>query len=108
MARKNLSVVQDDPEANEKAVAVAAAQEAPITSRAHAVRNRQSMELNGLLRERESFEDRIELLSKQYRAALNGLNAHVSDIDAAIALITGGIGTPSPQIEQRAEAEQAV
>lgn len=91
--KPKLSVVQPDLEALARVVSEAAAQTAPITSRAVALRNEQQIRANELTRERQDFEDRKALLTSQYQAAMNGLDEHVADIDAALAIVTGGIWT---------------
>lgn len=86
-ARKaKLALVQPDLEQMEAVVAEAAAQTAPMTSRAIALKNRQQVEVNALIRERGDFEDRRSLLKAQYEAADLALMAHVTDIDDALAL----------------------
>jgi hypothetical protein len=81
-----LELVQPDLEQMEAVVAEAAAQTAPITSRAIALANRQAIEVAGLRRERDEFEDRRSLLKAQFEAADLALMAHVTDIDDALAL----------------------
>lgn len=90
--KPKLSIVQPDLAAMERVVSEAAAAQAPMTWRAPAQRNNQQMRANELIRERQDFEDRKALLTSQYQAAMNGLDEHVADIDAALAIVTGGIG----------------
>ncbi len=88
MAAKNtkLALVQPDLEQMEAVIVEAAAQVAPMTSRAVALLNRQKQEVAQLKRERADFEDRRALLKTQFEAADMALMAHVTDIDEALAL----------------------
>jgi hypothetical protein len=79
-------------ESASKAIADAALQVAPMTSRAIAVRNENQLRANGLIREREDYEDRKSLLTAQYEAAMKGLDENIADIDAALVLTNTGAG----------------
>lgn len=85
-SKTKLALVQPDLDQLEAVVAEAAAQVAPITSRAQLARNDIQLKVNGLIRERADFEDRRSLLKAQYEAADNGLAQQVADIDETLAL----------------------
>lgn len=85
-SKTKLALVQPDLEQMEAVITEAAAQTAPMTSRAVALLNRQKAEVASLLREKADFEDRRGLLKAQYEAADLALMAHVTDIDEALAL----------------------
>lgn len=90
--KAKLALVQPDLDQMEAVVAEAAAQTAPLTSRAIALQNRQQIEVNALRRERADFEDRRALLKAQFDAADLALLAHVTDIDDALALYPQTVG----------------
>lgn len=75
------------------AIAEAAKQSAPMTSRITVVRNECIARANELGREREGYEERKALLEQQYQAAMAGLDENIADIDGALAVLNGGIST---------------
>ena len=92
MARKtSLKLVEPDLEQMEAAVVEAARQQAPIVRRLATHRDRFDMEIKALENERADLVTRRNLLTRQYEAALGGLDMHISDIDDTLGLYLGGM-----------------
>lgn len=83
----------------ERVVIEAAKQQAPMISRTDAMRDDLVVKANTLVAERAVFVDRLALLTRQFESAKDGINGQIADIDAAFALINGGIGETSPRRE---------
>jgi len=77
----------------ESVVLEAAKQQAPIVQRAASVRDELVVKVKALDSERADLVDRRTLLTRQYEAAIAGLDTHIADIDAARALYVGGLGS---------------
>ena len=109
--------VAEPPNSVEAAIATAArlteeaaAMQAPVMSRAATARNMAQQRRNELARERSDFVDRLNLLSAQYKAAVDALQAHIDDIDEEDALYANGFEpvTVSGNVEPiRADVEMA-
>jgi hypothetical protein len=76
----------------EKVVTEAAKQTAPIVQRTSSVRDELVVKVKALDSERSDLVDRKTLLTRQYEAAVAGLDMHIADVDAARALYVGGLG----------------
>lgn len=85
-------VGEPDLEQMESVVIEASRQSAPLVQRAASVRDDLVVKIKALDSERSDLVDRMTLLTRQYEAAMAGLNMHIADIDAARALYVSGLG----------------
>lgn len=89
--KTSLKLIEPDLEQMEAAVVEAAQQQAPIVRRLATHRDRFDMQVKALENERADLVTRRNLLTRQYEAALAGLDMHISDIDETMGLYLNGM-----------------
>jgi hypothetical protein len=85
-----------DLQALERVVLEATGQMVPLVSRAASYRDGMVVKARDLQNERAGYADRQELLTRQYEAAMRGLDGHIKDIDDALRYVVNGIGPGTP------------